>query len=114
MSNNNSLFARYPDPKLRKFTSWMSTPHGKQVYGLFCTFARKWRDAGNDRCSAQLIVNRLRWEVGIVGKYNGYRITNDFAPMMARQLALEDTTFAGFFSFHGDGDNHQDAGTSSR
>ena len=114
MSKNNApgLFDRYPQAKLKKFTSWMSSPHGRQVYGLFRKFATTWRDAGNDRCSAQLIVNRLRWEVGIAGRYNGYKISNDFAPMMARQLALEDATFNGFFTFHQDG--HQDAGTSSR
>ena len=40
----------------------------KQVYGLFRKFAKTWKDAGHDKCSASLIVNRLRWEMSITAQ----------------------------------------------
>lgn len=107
MSNIN-LFARYTEAKMQRFRQWLQTSHGKQVYSLFRKFAERWRDAGHDRCSACLIVQRLRWECGIVGKYNGYKISNDHAPMLARQLVQDHPEYAGFFAFHEDNTDHED------
>jgi hypothetical protein len=43
-----------------------------------------YRDAGHDRCGANLNGNRIRWEMS-VGEYVGYKVSNDFLPMLARQ-----------------------------
>jgi len=97
---NLNLWTRYPQGKLMKFHNWINTPHGREVYTLFRKFAATWKQAGHDKCSASLITNRLRWECAITAKYQGYRITNDFSPMMARQLVQDDPSYGGFFSFH--------------
>jgi len=98
----HNLFSRYNQRKIMQFTSWLTTPHGRQVYSLFRTFAAAWRQAGHDKCSASLITNRLRWECAITARYQGYKVTNDFSPMLARQLVQDDPTYGGFFSFHTD------------
>jgi len=105
MSNHN-LFHRYSKVKMQKFQSWLQTPHGRQVYKLFRQFAGAWRDAGHDKCGASLIVNRLRWETGIDGRYQGFKISNDHGPMLARQLATDDPSYAPFFTFHRDKEDH--------
>jgi hypothetical protein len=61
--------------------------------------ARVYRDAGHDRCGANLIGNRIRWEMS-VGEYVGYRVSNDFLPMLARQMVIEQPAYATFFTFH--------------
>jgi hypothetical protein len=99
-SNKPDLFSRYTPQKRQKFQRWLLTPHGREVYGLFRTFAQKWRAAGHDRCGSDLIINRLRWEVGLKAKYQGYKISNDYSPMLARQLVHDDPSFDGFFVFH--------------
>jgi hypothetical protein len=96
----NNLFSRYTGEKMERFNKWLNTNHGQQVYRLFRQFAHKWREAGNSKCSASLIVHRLRWEAGIQGRYMGYKISNDHAPMLARQLVQDDASYADFFSFH--------------
>jgi len=100
--NTNNLFSRYNQRKIMKFNNWINTPHGREVYGLFKRFAAMWKQAGHAKCSASLITNRLRWECAIRASYQGYKITNDYSPMLARQLVQDDPSYTGFFSFHSD------------
>jgi len=95
-----NLFDRYSPSKLAAFTKWLQTPHGKEVYGLFVKFATTWRDAGHDKCGYSLILNRLRWEMTLKAKWQGYKVRNEYGPLMARQLVQDDPTFDGFFAFH--------------
>lgn len=85
-----------------KFQQWLGTPHGKQVYNLFRKFALTWKKAGHDKCAGSLIVNRIRWEMAVTANWQGFKVTNNFAPMMARQLVLDDPAYDGFFNFHKD------------
>ena len=100
MENHHNLFSRYNQGKIMKFVNWLNTPPGREVYTLFRTFAAAWRQAGHERCSASLITNRLRWECATTAQYQGYKITNDYSPMMSRQLVQDDPTYGDFFSFH--------------
>ena len=93
----NDYFSRYEGKKMAKYNQWLATPHGREVYGLFKSFAGKWREAGNEKCSASLIVNRLRWETGIKSRYYGFRVSNDHAPMLARQLMQDEPDYKDFF-----------------
>jgi hypothetical protein len=102
MTHATNLFSRYKQEKVNMFMNWLNTTHGQHVYALFKRFAQTWKDAGNDKCSATLIINRLRWECATIGKYQGYKIRNEFAPMMARQLVTDCPEFASFFAFHAD------------
>jgi hypothetical protein len=47
-----------------------------------------YRDAGHQRCKANLIGNRIRWKMS-VGEYVGYKVSNDFLAMLARQMVIE-------------------------
>lgn len=85
-----------------EFTRWLNTEHGKKVYRMFCRLARERRDAGKLRCGAAAIVNRLRWDLEVDSKWCGFKVDNNYAPMMARQLVIDDPSFAGFFTFHSD------------
>jgi hypothetical protein len=93
----NDYFKGYNGDKMRKYNAWLATPHGREVYTLFKNFAAKWREAGNEKCSASLIVNRLRWETGIKGRYYGFRVSNDHAPLLARQLMQDEPEYRDFF-----------------
>jgi len=93
------LFARYTEAKYNRFKKWLATSHGQTVYTLFRQFSEAYRNAGHDRCGANLIGNRIRWEMS-VGEYVGYKVSNDFLPMMARQMVLDEPTYADFFTFH--------------
>ena len=96
-NNINPLFIRYPLEKYDKFQLWLKSKHGSRVYALFVKFAKTWRDAGNDKCGASLIGNRIRWEMA-VGAYQGFKVQNDWLPMMARQLIQDNPTYRTFFN----------------
>ena len=93
------LFNRYPKEKMDRFQDWLQTRHGVRVYYLFTGFACQWRDNGQSKCGANLIGNRIRWEMQVDGGRE-YKVPNDYLPMMARQLVVDDATFTGFFNFH--------------
>lgn len=92
-----------------RFQQWLDSPHGREVYGLFVKFAGAWRESGKDKCAFVLVLNRIRWEMNIANPYpDGYKISNNVGPMMARHLALTDPSYRHFFRFHGD-DEEDDA-----
>ena len=93
------IFARYTEAKYNRFQKWLATSHGQTVYNLFRQFSETYRKAGHDRCGANLIGNRIRWEMS-VGEYVGYKVSNDFLPMMARQMVIDQPEYADFFTFH--------------
>ena len=96
---HDALFGRYSPAKMERFNVWSKRNPG--VYKLFVRYATEYRKAGYDRCSASLIGNRIRWECAVRTTGSDFKIPNDYLPMMARRLALQDGTFAAFFSFHG-------------
>jgi hypothetical protein len=102
----HDLFSHYKREKMDRYRKWLNTPHGREVYGLFKQFATKWKEAGNDKCSASLILNRLRWETGIKGRYCGFKVSNDHGPLLARQLIQDNPEFAGFFDLKETASNH--------
>ena len=77
------IFSRYTQEKYDRFQKWLTTKHGQTVYALFRKFSEMYSNAGHDRCGANLIGNRIRWEMS-VGEYVGYKVSNDFLPMLAR------------------------------
>ena len=97
-----AVFARYSAAKYSKFQKWLATKHGQSIYAMFRRFAELYREAGHDRCGANLIGNRVRWETD-VGEYSGYKMCNDWLPMMARQLVIDDASFKDFFGFQATG-----------
>ena len=74
------LFQRYSTNKIGSFDRWVKGPHGREVYGLFTRFAHQWRDVGNYHCSASLIGNRIRWEMSVDERTNGYKFPTTTCP----------------------------------
>ena len=93
------IFARYTQAKYDRFKKWLASKHGQTVYTLFCQFSETYRNAGHARCGANLIGNRIRWEMS-VGEYVGYKVSNDFLPMLARQMVIDQPDYGDFFTFH--------------
>lgn len=93
------VFARYTQAKYNTFKTWLATKHGQTVYALFRQFSETYRNAGHARCGANLIGNRIRWEMS-VGEYVGFKVSNDFLPMLARQMVIDQPDYADFFTFH--------------
>jgi hypothetical protein len=93
------VFARYTQAKYNTFKTWLATKHGQTVYALFRQFSETYRNAGHARCGANLIGNRIRWEMS-VGEYVGFKVSNDFLPMLARQMVIDQPDYADFFNFH--------------
>jgi hypothetical protein len=93
------IFARYTQAKYDRFIKWLNTKHGQTVYALFRQFSEMYRNAGHARCGANLVGNRIRWEMS-VGEYVGYKVSNDFLPMLARQMVIDQPDYADFFTFH--------------
>jgi len=97
-------FGRYSEAKYNRFRLWMDTPHGQAIYSMFKKFSTDYKSVGHEKTGANLIGNRVRWEVSIGAEYTGYKVNNDFLPMMARALVHDDPSFDGFFNFHDDPD----------
>jgi len=91
------LWRRYSMQKIQKFDTWIQ--RNKLVYTLFVKYAKEYRNAGYNQCSAALIGNRIRWETAIKTVGNPYKISNDYLPMLARKLVCEDESFLSFFQF---------------
>jgi hypothetical protein len=97
-----ALFSRYSSMKVDQFRAWLAKPPGQRVYQLFSGFARQWWEAGHTKCGASLIGNRIRWEMQVEG-FDGYKVPNNYLPMLARQLTVDQPELDGLFNFHGVG-----------
>ena len=99
-TSTDRMFAQYSPEKMTRFQQWLS--RNSAIYEMFKRFALEYRGKGYTRCSAALLAQRVRWECQIeyVGT-GGYKIMNDYIPMMARQLAVDDPSYAEFFSYRG-------------
>jgi hypothetical protein len=93
------IFSRYKQEKYDTFKKWLATKHGQTVYALFRQFSEAYRNAGHARCGANLIGNRIRWEMS-VGEYVGFKVSNDYLPMLARQMVIDQPDYGDFFTFH--------------
>jgi hypothetical protein len=98
-------FNRYSEAKYSKFQQWLGTHSGGEIYRLFRQYASMYLKAGRSdtQIGAALVANRVRWETATVIDYANHKVPNDFIPMMARQLELDEpATFGGFFTSHRD------------
>jgi len=99
MNTKPEIFTRYTQEKYDRFQTWLNTKHGQTVYALFRQFSEAYRQAGHARCGANLVGNRIRWEMS-VGEYVGFKVSNDFLPMLARQMVIDQPEYGDFFTFH--------------
>lgn len=70
----------------------------QEVYGLFVKFAVQARNAGYRQFSANAIFERIRWELAIEKKDDGFKMNNNYRAYYARRLMAENPEkFGGFF-----------------
>jgi len=75
---------------------YRENPH---VWRLFVRFAERARSQGK-KCSARLIIERLRWDLLLeTNTDDEFRINDHHNPYFARLLAQRDSRFKDFFTF---------------
>ena len=92
------LFGAYSKQKLSKF--WKYHEDNPHVFKHFKRLAWEYKNAGNNKCSAALIGNVIRWQVSIeTQSEDGFKISNDWLPLYARLLVYTNPSFDEFFEF---------------
>jgi hypothetical protein len=69
-------------------------PH---LYEAFVEFTSQAFDAGYNYFSAEMIINRMRWQTMIVAKDDSFKIKNDVKPFYSRMLMAKDNKYKNFF-----------------
>jgi hypothetical protein len=88
-----SLLADPIDAQFNKFHH--SNPH---VYKQLVDLAFQWKRAGHDICSIDLLINKLRWEIGIRSTGDQFAISNNFASRYSRLIEANEPELADFFT----------------
>lgn len=81
------------DVRFREFVA--ENPH---VVERVIALARQWRDAGNSKCSMELLFAKLRWEHGIETSDHTFRLNDHYTSRMARHVMSLHPDLAGFFT----------------
>ena len=68
-----------------------------EVYDLFKRFCYEAMDKGHTRLSAEMIINRIRWETKIVTTDRDYKINNDYKPFYSRLFIIQHKGYEDFF-----------------
>jgi hypothetical protein len=87
-----SLFDRSLQVRFEQFHA--DNPH---VFSALVKLAREWKAAGHTRCAIDLLVNRLRWDIGIETHGDDFTINNDFRSRYSRKMMAECQDLQGFF-----------------
>lgn len=88
-----SLFADPIDEQFVEFHH--ANPH---IYKQLVDLAFIWKNAGHDICSIDLLINKLRWEIGVSSKGNQFAISNNFASRYSRLIEANEPELANFFT----------------
>ena len=81
----------------RKEQWWEWHKQNRHVYQLFEQFSFQAISKGHKRCSAWLIINRIRWETTIETNGGDFKISNDFIAYYARLFMALHPDHEGFF-----------------
>ena len=68
-----------------------------EVYELFKRFTYQAIHKGHTRLSAEMIINRIRWETKIVTTDKDYKINNDYKPFYSRLFIIQHKGYEDFF-----------------
>jgi hypothetical protein len=84
------------DPIDQAFLSFHhANPH---VYRTLVGLARKWKDAGHDRCSMNMLFEVLRWDEGLrTQSADGLKLNNNFRSRYSRLVAANHPDLAHLF-----------------
>jgi hypothetical protein len=72
-----------------------------EVYKLFSRFAYEAINKGHTRLSAEMIINRIRWETSVVTTDKDYKINNDYKPFYSRMFMVQNPKYNLFFHKRG-------------
>ena len=68
-----------------------------EVYELFKKFTFQAMSRGHKHLSAEMIINRIRWETKVVTTDKDYKINNDYKPFYSRLFIVEHPQHKDFF-----------------
>ena len=68
-----------------------------RVYELFKRFTFEAMNRGHQQLSAEMIINRIRWETKVVTTDADYKINNDYKPFYSRLFIVEHPQHKDFF-----------------
>ena len=89
------LFGHYPEHVLVRFKAWhMVNP---EIYEQFEHLALHMIVSGRKKYSAEIIINKIRWEHDIKTDGDVFKINNDFKAIMARLFIYNNPNYDGFF-----------------
>lgn len=95
-SNNSQQLSLLQDPIDSEFVKFHHrNPH---IYKQLVELARIWKNAGHDICSIDLLINKLRWEIGITSVGNQFAISNNFASRYSRLIEANEPDLVDFFT----------------
>lgn len=69
-------------------------PH---IYSQFRYYTLKAIESGYKHIGAQMIIERIRWQTGVVSKNSDFKINNDFASFYSRIFMLEYPSYSNYF-----------------
>lgn len=103
MAKFDSLFDRYSEKTKKDFKQFHA--ENPEIFTEFLALARKIKNTGRKKYSAEAILQVLRWHRDIQTTGEPYKISNNFRSMYARLLVYNYPEFQGFFTMHGLEDN---------
>jgi hypothetical protein len=85
-----------PDPIDARFLEFHhANPH---VYEGLVSLARQWKEAGNDRCSMDMLFHLLRWRYGLITAGDQFTLNNNFTSRYARLIQANERDLCGMFA----------------
>ena len=87
----------FPDPIDMRFVEFHHA--NPQVYKTLVALARKWAQAGHDKCSIDMLFHLLRWEYGTsTSGDSGFRLNDHFTSRYARLISANEPDLADLFN----------------
>lgn len=72
----------------------LENPH---IYQKFRYFTLVAIESGYKHIGAQMIIERIRWQTGVVSKNSDFKINNDYAAFYARMFMAEYPSYSSYF-----------------
>lgn len=69
-------------------------PH---IYAQFRYYTLKAIQSGYKNFGSQMIIERIRWQTGVVAKQSDFKINNDFAAFYSRMFMIEYPSYSTYF-----------------
>lgn len=94
------LFEKIQVDSGKTLDEYISEERGGKVWILFQRYAFQWRAGGKEKCSAMMLFQRIRWEAGVMGSEDAFKVNNNYRKGMALKFMRLNIDFPdGFFEF---------------